>query len=413
MSQFANTYDQENLHVRQAVSGKNVLQSRSGRPVLGEISQNVSHRRQPLRTAKQPEKSSFTIFCDENAGVPAVKPVQAKSIHQDKENVFQTRKPEPLAPRQPLGHVKVVENFSDSSDSMETDSPMVLDSSLQSEKQWRVPPLGQHKPESVDVYSAPEYAEDIYNYLRQSEIKNMPKHNYMSKQPDISHSMRSILVDWLVEVGEEYKLNTETLYLAVSYIDRFLSYMSVQRSKLQLVGTAAMFIASKYEEIYPPDVGEFVYITDDTYNKRQVLRMEHLVLKVLGFDLSGPSTNVFLSQMCQMSGSSDKVHHLAMFLSELSLLHGETFLKYHPSVIASAALALSRHSLGEECGHQVTWPQSLISLTGYTCETLKECLVSLHRVWTEANDSPQQAIRDKYKSSKYHQVSELTPPSLH
>ena len=49
----------------------------------------------------------------------------------------------------------------------------------------------------------------------------MPKSNYMSKQPDISHSMRSILVDWLVEVGEEYKLQTETLYLAVSYIDRW------------------------------------------------------------------------------------------------------------------------------------------------------------------------------------------------
>ena len=94
-------------------------------------------------------------------------------------------------------------------------------------------------------------------------------------------NMRQILVDWLVEVSEEYKLQTETLHLAVNYIDRFLSLMSVQRSKLQLVGTAAMFIASKYEEIYPPDVSEFVYITDDTYTKRQVLRMEHLVIKVL------------------------------------------------------------------------------------------------------------------------------------
>jgi len=82
-------------------------------------------------------------------------------------------------------------------------------------------------------------------------------------------------------VGEEYNLNAETLYLAVNYVDRFLSFMSVQRSKLQLVGTACMFIAAKYEEIYPPDVGEFVYITDDTYNKKQVLRMEHLVLKVI------------------------------------------------------------------------------------------------------------------------------------
>ncbi len=66
----------------------------------------------------------------------------------------------------------------------------------------------------------------------------------MTKQPDITFVMRAILVDWLVEVGEEYNLHSETVFLAVNYIDRFLSYMSVQRSKLQLVGTACMFIAA-------------------------------------------------------------------------------------------------------------------------------------------------------------------------
>jgi len=66
----------------------------------------------------------------------------------------------------------------------------------------------------------------------------------MTKQPDITFPMRSILVDWLIEVSEEYKLNTETIFLAVNYIDRFLSYMSVQRARLQLVGTACMFIAA-------------------------------------------------------------------------------------------------------------------------------------------------------------------------
>ncbi len=55
--------------------------------------------------------------------------------------------------------------------------------------------------------------------------------------------MRSILVDWLVEVCEEYKLHTETLYLAVNYTDRFLSKMSVLRGKLQLLGTASIYIA--------------------------------------------------------------------------------------------------------------------------------------------------------------------------
>lgn len=133
------------------------------------------------------------------------------------------------------------------------------------------------------------------DYLREAEMRHRPKPMYMRKQQDISHSMRTILVDWLVEVGEEYRLQNETLCLAVSYIDRFLSVMSVVRAKLQLVGTAAMFIAAKYEEIYPPDVGEFVYITDNTYTKKQVLRMEQLILKVLTFDLCVPTTTVFLN----------------------------------------------------------------------------------------------------------------------
>jgi cyclin A len=66
----------------------------------------------------------------------------------------------------------------------------------------------------------------------------------MTKQPDITFNMRSILVDWLVEVTEEYRLQTETLFLAVNYLDRFLSFMAVQKAKLQLVGTSCLFIAS-------------------------------------------------------------------------------------------------------------------------------------------------------------------------
>lgn len=71
-----------------------------------------------------------------------------------------------------------------------------------------------------------------------------PKPGYMRRQPDVTYGMRAILVDWLVEVAQEYKLQNETLYLAISFIDRFLSLMSVVRAKLQLLGTAAMFVAS-------------------------------------------------------------------------------------------------------------------------------------------------------------------------
>ena len=71
-------------------------------------------------------------------------------------------------------------------------------------------------------------------------------------------------------------------------------------------------LCSKFEEIYPPEVAEFVYITDDTYTKKQVLRMEHLVLKVLSFDLAAPTINQFLSQYFLHHAVNKRVESLAM-----------------------------------------------------------------------------------------------------
>ena len=73
-----------------------------------------------------------------------------------------------------------------------------------------------------------------------------------------------------MEVVDEFSLQSRTLYIAVSLIDRFLSRMSVLRGKLQLVGSTAMYIAAKIEEIYPPELSDFAYITDNTYTRQQV-----------------------------------------------------------------------------------------------------------------------------------------------
>ena len=97
--------------------------------------------------------------------------------------------------------------------------------------------------------------------------------------------MRAILVDWLVDVHLKFKLLSETLFLTVNIIDRYLTLKQVQRSKLQLIGVSAMLISTKYEEIYPPTVKDFVYITDNAYSKEEVLTMESEVLVTLDFDI--------------------------------------------------------------------------------------------------------------------------------
>ena len=79
--------------------------------------------------------------------------------------------------------------------------------------------------------------------------------------------MRGILVDWLVEVHLKFKLMPETLHLTANLIDRFLASRNVSRKRLQLVGVTAMLVASKYEEIWAPEVRDFVYISDKAYDR--------------------------------------------------------------------------------------------------------------------------------------------------
>lgn len=73
-----------------------------------------------------------------------------------------------------------------------------------------------------------------------------------------------------------------------------------------------MFTYRKFEEIYPPEVAEFVYITDDTYTKKQVLKMEHLVLKVLSFDMAAPTINQFLTLYFCHHSVAKRVESLAL-----------------------------------------------------------------------------------------------------
>ncbi|TRY90938.1 hypothetical protein DNTS_022177 [Danionella cerebrum] len=255
-----------------------------------------------------------------------------------------------------------------------------------------------------DVMCVSEYAEDIHRHLRECEIKYRPNPSYMKKQPDITSSMRVILVDWLVEVSEEYKLCSETLYLAVNYLDRFLSCMSVLRGKLQLVGTAAILLASKYEEVYPPELDEFIYITDDTYSKKQLLRMEQHLLRVLAFDMTAPTIQQFLLQYTSKEQVCTRTVNLALYLSELSLLEVDPFAQFLPSKTAAAAFCLANYTLNKSL-----WPESLYVFTGYSLAVLGPCMKELHKLHRGASSRPQQAIQEKYKSARYNQVSLLHP----
>ncbi|MEQ2196621.1 hypothetical protein XENOCAPTIV_005966, partial [Xenoophorus captivus] len=128
--------------------------------------------------------------------------------------------------------------------------------------------------------------------------------NYMHKQQSLNPEMRAILVDWLVEVQENFELFHETLYLAVKMTDHYLSEAPIHRQKLQLVGSTAMLIASKFEERCPPSVEDFLYICDDAYKKDELICMEACILQTLSFDINIPIPYRFLRRYARVRGLS-------------------------------------------------------------------------------------------------------------
>ena len=139
------------------------------------------------------------------------------------------------------------------------------------------------------------------------------KEDYLAVQTEILPRMRAVLIDWLIGVHLQFHLLQETLYTTVAILDRYLQYdvKKISRSKLQLVGVASMLIAAKYEEIYAPEVKDFVYITDRAYTERDILKMEIRVLAVLNFNLGRPLPLHFLRRASKAGGVEAATHTLA------------------------------------------------------------------------------------------------------
>merc|ERR1712241_1291703 len=154
--------------------------------------------------------------------------------------------------------------------------------------------------------------------------------------------MRGVLVDWLIEVHSQFKLLQETLYMTVYIIDKYLQVegLTIRRNKLQLLGVSAMFIASKVEEMYAPEINDFVYITDNAYSATEIRQMELRILRTINFGLGSPLPLHFLRRNSKAGDVDVLQHTVAKYLLEMSLLEYD-MAHVPPSLMAAAALFLS------------------------------------------------------------------------
>ena len=156
--------------------------------------------------------------------------------------------------------------------------------------------------------------------MQATEKQTQPNGFYMRKQADINENCRAILIDWLISVHVKFKLLPETLYITCNLIDRYFSIFNVSKSEVQLVGITALLIATKYEEIYPPTVKDFIYLTDNTFSRQQILQMEKSMLFSLQFDIQQTSPYRFLERYSKIAKADSVVFYLSQYLLELALL---------------------------------------------------------------------------------------------
>ncbi|CAN2389354.1 cell cycle G1/S phase transition [Pristimantis euphronides] len=200
---------------------------------------------------------------------------------------------------------------------------------------WKSPckfiPTPEKEVETLKVSPYPQYAcltfpsctvsplpqlswanqDDVWRNMLRKDVTYPRNKNFFQRHPMLQENMRSILLDWLMEVSEVYKLHRETFYLAQDFFDRFMATQeNVVKTKLQLIGISCLFIAAKLEEIYPPKLHQFAYITDGACTENEILSMELIIMKALKWCLAPMTVVSWLNVFLQVAYSKEMQHFL-------------------------------------------------------------------------------------------------------
>ena len=273
-----------------------------------------------------------------------------------------------------------------------------------------------------DIKNSKEYINDILENLLDEEknSKLIINYDYFSFQNEINNKMRSILIDWLIDVHLKFNYTPETLFTTIYIIDNYLSKKKIERKNFQLLGVASLLIASKQNEILFHRLREYAYITDNAYTENDVLKMENDILKILDFNLLFPSALGFYEILADFQGfrNSKKIFYFGEFLIESFYLDANC-LKYNPSTIACAAgyIAMKFFKMKnyKACYDKIkinvkplkTINEDCKKSNNYPVYVIKECAKDICYCMVEMNKNNLKSTLSKFSSDNYDNVAGL------
>lgn len=254
-----------------------------------------------------------------------------------------------------------------------------------------------------DTSRVPEYSCEVFEYLKSRE-KHFQVCDYIEHQVKLRPSMRSTLIDWLVSVQCDLKLEHETVYRAVKLIDLYLMKVALpSKNLLQLVGVTSLLISGKYGEYNPPSMGDCEYICASTYSYDEIVDMEVKILKAVGFELGIPDSYSFLRRYIDCAKVTMQVALLAKYILEYSLLNYVT-ISFSESKMAAAALFIAIKNAGAE---DDGWTTTLEHYTGYKVSDFIHIVFVLNDGMYKPYPRNCRNILAKYSSEEFLRVADI------
>ena len=260
---------------------------------------------------------------------------------------------------------------------------------------------------SSDYIYNTEYFDEIYTnlLLEEKNAKLKIDKNYMNKQIYINERMRAVLVDWLADVQTEFNFEEKTLFQAIFIIDLFLSKKIIRKEKLQLLGTASLFIACKKNEKFFPKGMDFVGLTDNAFSIKELFDMEYYILKTINFEFFTATSVEFYNILSKAFNFDKKQSCLGQYFLTTSLLWYK-ILQYKKSVIAAASAYIVMKFFGID-RYKDLYSTSII-FDDLPKKTIKDCAKDLCFLVKNVTNSNFNAIKKKFSSERYFNVATLT-----
>ena len=263
--------------------------------------------------------------------------------------------------------------------------------------------------DSDDAQLCADYVDHIFDYLFSQEeksyvtMKEKPAKEWYVKR-------REILLDWILDVCIKFKIISEAYFLSVAIMDyaiRQPEMTNLATNDIQLFGCAALWIATKLEMIYRPDCGDFVYVSAQSFKKKDLIAMEWKILGATKLRLNLPTSLLFLSRFSKAAQSDIQVQTLSQYLCEYCCISSDLQTRFKQSEIAAGAVYLARTSTDTSTGTVILdWDKTQTHYTRCTADRAREIAENIYDFVTK--DSIYTACKKKYAKKNLLRVSQIT-----